>query len=355
MSLHAAVIGAGGHSGGELCRLLLGHPDVDRISPTSRGSADFERVHSNLAGSGLRFTSPDRLGDVDVAFLCTPPGEALRCAAALLDRGARVIDLSPDFRFPDPDVYELVYGQPHTKRGLLATAACGIPELHRPAIAAARLIANPGCYVITAALALAPLLERGAVDLSDPLHLHSINGTSGAGSRPRPELLHASVAGSMLPYSLDGHRHGPELEVRLGEVSGVEVAVSLTTAHGDFARGIHFQASIPLVLDLNRDEMLEIYRERYGSGHDGEHFVLLNDHARTAAGIEKEYDIYPRLRDVVGSNFCRIGVDRDRRSMMARVVGVTDNLGKGAAGAALQNMNVMLGLDETSGLRSYAL
>lgn len=355
MSLHAAVIGAAGHVGGELCRLLLGHPDIARISPTSRASADFERVHGHLEGCGLRFTPFEQLGDVDVAFFCTPAGEAMRHAAALLERGVRVIDLSPDFRFADPDVYEQVYGRPHADRHLLTMAACGITELHRPAVAAAALVANPGCYVITAALALTPLLEHGAIDLGAPLHLHAINGTSGAGSTPRAEILHANVAGSVLPYSLDGHRHGPELEARLGEISGREVGVSLTTAHGDFARGIHFQASVPLARDLSRDAMLEIYRERYGCGHDVEHFVLVNDHRASATQNEKVYDIYPQMRDVVGSNFCRIGLDRDRRSMVARVVAVTDNLVKGAAGSALQNMNVMLGLDETSGLRSYAL
>jgi N-acetyl-gamma-glutamyl-phosphate reductase len=355
MSVHAAVIGASGHSGGELCRLLLNHPAVERISPTSREDHDFERLHTNLAGSGLRFVDRDALGDVDVAFFCTPSGEALRSAPALLEYGARVIDLSPDFRFRDPAAYEAAYDRPHTAPDLLEVAACGITELHRPKIARARLVAHPGCYVITAVLALAPLLEREILDLTGPLHLHAINGTSGAGSSPRREILHANAVGSVLPYSLDGHRHGPELEARFAEITGHDVPVSLTVAHGDFARGVYLQASVPLAEDLDRDVLLAIYRERYGAGHDGEHFVLVTDHARRGALNEKEYDLYPQLGDVIGTNFCRIGVDRDRRSRVARVVAVSDNLIKGAAGSAIQNMNVMLGLEETAGLRAYAL
>jgi len=353
------VVGGAGYAGGELCRLLLGHPAVETVLPTSRGDEPFARVHPNLAASGLQFVPVEAVeeaaADLDAVFLATPAGEAMRRAPALLDAGVRVIDLSADFRFRDPGVYARVYGRDHTAPELLDAAACGITELYRDQVRGARLVANPGCYVITAVLGLAPLLRDGLVAPDAELHVHAVNGTTGAGTTPRTELQHAEAGTTMLAYSLEGHRHGPEMEARLHELSGDEHRVVLSTAHGPFARGIHVQAHVPLAVDADRDTLLERYVDAYGDGHDREHFVVVSGLPKRGGLNAKDYAAYPRVADVAGANFCHVGVDVDRDRGVAKVVAVSDNLVKGAAGSAIQNLNAALGLPETAGLEQYAL
>lgn len=223
--LTVGVIGATGYAGGELCRLLLNHPHVTRIVPTVRRGEVLEHVHPNLLGSALAFSTFEALkeqaGTVDVVFFCTPSGQAMQHATWFLDRGCRVIDVSADFRFSDPDIYKSVYGAEHTAPDLLGEAVYGVTELHRDRIAQARLVANPGCYVITALLALTPVLRSGWADLDHPVHIAAVNGTTGAGSTSVRAVMHAEAFGSMLPYSLDGHRHAPELETHLASQAGV--------------------------------------------------------------------------------------------------------------------------------------
>lgn len=359
--LSAAVFGAAGFAGGEVCRLLLGHPEVGGIVPTSRGEEAFERIHPNLAGSGLEFADPEALaaapGDLDVAFLCLPAGEAMHLAPALLAAGVAVVDLGPDFRFAAADAYRDVYGRGHAAPELLAEAACGVSELNRERIRAARLVANPGCYVIAATLAMAPLLRSGLTRAEGPVHVAAVNGTSGAGGAPRREVMHAAAFGSMLPYNLAGHRHGPELEDRLGEQAGGAVTVSLSTAHGDFARGIQLGATVAVdpAAVPSREELLDLYLDFFGAGHEGEFFVQVNDLERRGGATDKDYSIYPSVREVLGSNFCHLGLDVDADRGLVKLVATIDNLGKGAAGSAIQNMNLMLGLDERAGLRHYGL
>ncbi|MGW4116570.1 N-acetyl-gamma-glutamyl-phosphate reductase [Actinosynnema sp. NPDC004786] len=357
--LTAGVVGASGHTGGELCRLLLGHPAVATILPTSRGDRTFDAVHPNLLGAGLAFTDEGELRDqaesLDVVFFCTPTGKAMRQARHYLELGVLVIDLSADFRFRDPATFQHAHGRAHTDPELLAEAVYGLTELRREEVANARLIANPGCYAITAALALTPLLRTGWWRRHAPVSVHAVNGSSGAGSEPKAAVMHAEMAASMLPYHLSGHRHAPELEAFFAAETGKPVVVDLNTTHGDFARGIHLQANVRLTKHVSREDLLDRYVDAYGTDHDGEHFVLVNTRPKVGARDEKQYDLYPRLGSVVGSNFCHLGVDVDQERQIAKLVAVTDNLVKGAAGSAVQNMNVALGLDETDGLRVYAL
>ncbi|HEY8986160.1 MAG TPA: N-acetyl-gamma-glutamyl-phosphate reductase [Streptomyces sp.] len=352
--VRAAVIGASGFTGGEMLRLLLNHPDVTGIAAAARSSDEpLEAVHPHLLGSGLEFTTPDevtdRAGDFDVVFLCTPSGEAMRRADELLAAGTRVVDLSADFRFPDPQRYAQAYGAEHTATEALAEAVYGVSEFHRDEIAKARLVANPGCYVITALLGVVPLYENGVADPALPLNLVGINGTTGAGNKPRAEVMHPNAFAALLPYSLQGHRHAHELEDRIGH----GVVVDLSTAHGNFARGIHIQATVPVRAEvrakLSRETLLDLYRARY----DDEFFVRVNTRPARGGLTDKDYRRYPTLAGVTGSNFCHIGLDYDASRGAVKVVAVTDNLVKGAAGSAIQNMNLMLGLDETAGLRTY--
>ncbi|ATE54750.1 N-acetyl-gamma-glutamyl-phosphate reductase [Actinosynnema pretiosum] len=354
--LTAGVVGGAGYAGGDLCRLLLGHPAVTTVLPTSRGDEEFERVHPNLLGSGLSFLPPEELAEradeLDVVFFSTPTGEAMRAARHFLDRGAKVVDLSADFRFADPEEYRRVHGPEHESPDLLAEAAYGATELFREDVAGARLVANPGCYAITALLALAPLADAGL--LGPRVAVHAVNGTTGAGVKPKRALMHAEVAGALLAYGLDGHRHGPELEGLLARAAGHPVRVDLNTTHADFPRGIHLQANLDVPADVTRDRLLEVFQDFYGRGGGGEHFVRVNATPRRGGLNDKDYALYPLVTSVVGTNFCHLGVDVDPVRGIAKVVAVTDNLVKGAAGSAVQNMNVLLGLPETDGLLGYA-
>jgi N-acetyl-gamma-glutamyl-phosphate reductase common form len=351
----AAVIGASGFAGGEICRVLLEHPYVETILPVSRGSESFAERHRHLAASGVEFVEAGEAERCDVVFFCTPSGEAARGAQTWLDRGARVVDLSADFRFGDAATYRAAYGNDHPGPDLLAEAVTGIPELYRDTIARARLVANPGCYVTAAVLALLPAVESDVVDLAEVVRIHAINGTSGADATPQRATMHVRVVGSVLPYNLDGHRHAPELEERLTSITRQETRVDLAVAHGDFARGIYLQASVALRAPMTRDQLLQLYLARYGRAGDGEPFVFVDARRRDGGLNEKVYDVYPQMRDVVGSNLCRVGLDVDRRRAVARIVAVIDNLTKGAAGSAVQNMNVMFGFPEMAGLSRCGL
>ncbi|MFI6648803.1 N-acetyl-gamma-glutamyl-phosphate reductase [Streptomyces sp. NPDC050529] len=362
-SLSVGVVGATGYTGGELCRLLLNHPQVHQISPTARGDEHFDRVHSNLMGCGLEFLGVDDLkrqkNDLDVVFFCTPSGEAMRNAPWFLERGIRVIDVSADFRFSDPEVYLRVYGSEHTAPEFLPEAVYGLTELNRENIAKARLVANPGCYVITAILALTPLLRAAWANLDVPVHISAVNGTTGAGNKPKRSIMHAEVLNSMLPYSMEGHRHGPELETHLAAEAGRPLTMDFNTAHGNFARGIFLQASLavhPSVREvMTRERILALLTEFYGRGSEKEFFVRVNTLPKTGEINSKEYEVYPSLASVIGSNYCHIGADYDAQRGIIKLLSVTDNLVKGAAGSAIQNMNVMFGLHETAALRTYGL
>lgn len=361
--LTAAVVGASGYTGGELCRLLLGHPSVGTILPAARTAEGFEQVHPNMLGSGLCFLDleqvRERAPEIDVVFFCTPSGEAMREAGWYLEHGCRVVDLGADFRFADAAQYAEVYGEEHTAPDLLAESVYGVTELDRDAVAGSRLVANPGCYAITATLALVPVLRAGLADPNAPLHISGLNGTTGAGSKPKRQIMHAEAVGSMLPYSMDGHRHGPELEVHLARYAGGTPVVDFNTAHGNFARGIYIQANLAVRAsrrtEVSRELILGVLEGFYGAGREGSYFVRINSTPKTGRLNDKEYDAYPSLTAVIGSNFCHIGADVDRRRGIIKLIAVTDNLVKGAAGSAVQNMNLMFGLDETAGLHTYGI
>ncbi len=361
--LTVAVVGASGYAGGELCRLLLNHPAVGRILPTARSTDEFEHVHPNLLGCGLSFVTLDHVREhareLDVVFFCTPSGEAMRHAQWFLEQGCRVIDLSADFRFADPAVFADVYGFEHAVPDLLPDSVYGVTELDREAVAGSRMVANPGCYAITATLALTPVLRSGLVDPEVPIHISAVNGTTGAGNKPKRQIMHAEAVNSMLPYSMEGHRHGPELEVNLSRTAGREVVVDFNTAHGNFSRGIYLQANLAVLpsrrAEVSRERVLDVLTDFYGTGSDGSFFVRVNNSPKSGKINDKEYDVYPSLAGVIGSNFCHIGADVDERRGIVKLIAVTDNLVKGAAGSAIQNMNVMLGLDETTALRNYGI
>ena len=359
--LVVGVYGGRGYTGRELCRLLLEHPNIGRIIPASKGEESFDEANPNLAGCGLNFVNPQELesraNEFDLVFLRGDGGESLRQAPLFLDKGAKVIDLGADFRL-QKSRYERVYGREHTSPQLLEEAVYGLPEFNRDLIKRARLVANPGCYVITGLLGLHPLLKEGIIDLTN-IPIFAINGTTGGKSEPTRGLMHSNVSGDILAYSTEGHRHGDEFEERIALVTGEPAMVNFNTAHGDFTTGIHLEAT-PIVKPeyregLTRERIIEIYKTHYPK--DKFPFVRINSRPRALAGTKesgKDYTIMPRISNVRGTNFCDIGLDYDENRGIIKVVAVADNLVRGSAGTAIQNMNLMFGFDETAGLRGYA-
>ena len=350
MQLTVGVVGATGYVGAELCRLLLAHPFVGEIRAASRAAVTIEDMYPALSGGGIRSLALDNLladaAELDVIFLCTPTGEAMRLTPSILQAGVRVIDLSADFRFDSADAFAAAHGKAHNAPELLSQAVYGATELFREHIRGATLIANPGCYALTAALALVPLHGAGLIDDTHRVAIFAVNGTSGAGIEPKRALTLTELAGALLPYNLDGHRHAPEIEQTVDRVVGSTPRVDLSTAHGDFPRGIHLQASAVLQPTVERADVLDCYADFYRHAP----FIHINQKEHSAAKNAKQYDFYPNLRNVLGTNRCFIGADVDHNAGVVRVVGVTDNLVKGAGGSAIQNMNVSLGLPEDAGL-----
>ncbi|MEK6844549.1 MAG: N-acetyl-gamma-glutamyl-phosphate reductase [Nanoarchaeota archaeon] len=352
--INVGVYGARGYVGGELCRLLLNHKHVDKIFPSSGEVEDFNRVHPNLNGCGLKFVRHSDLEDkvnLDVVFLSVPSGESMKVAPKFWNKGVSVIDLGSDFRL-NKETYENVYGKEHTAPELLKEAVYGATELNRERIKNARLIANPGCYVITGLLGLYPLLKEGMIDMHH-ISINAINGMTGADSKPSRDTMQTSVSKNVLSYNMEGHRHSGEFEEKIEEISGYKPIVNFNASHGDFTTGIHLVAS-PLVKPkfdkLTRESLLAFYIRYYGN----EEFIRIIHHSKGSGGISKVYDVYPQMRNIRGTNYCDIGLDYDKERGIVKVIAVADNLVRGSAGSAIQNMNVMRGFDEGEGLRLYS-
>ncbi len=334
-----AVVGASGYTGVELLRLLSQHPDVELVSVTSRQYAgqSVGEVFPSLQGSlDLVFedVNPTALaGRVDLVFTAVPHQTAMGMIPELLDAGCRVVDLSADFRISDQSTYEAWY-QEHTAPELLQEAVYGLPELFRAQISSARLIANPGCYPTSVALALAPLLEEHLIDAST-LIVDSKSGTSGAGRAAKVDTLYCEVNEGFKAYSLPRHRHTPEIEQTLGRLTGSDVTISFTPHLLPVSRGILSTCYAKLSKDLSLDVLHDIYLERYAS----ETFVRVLPKGQL-----------PNIAQVCGSNYCDIGLAVDDRTGRVIAIAVIDNLIKGAAGQAIQNMNLMFSLPENTGL-----
>lgn len=339
-----AVIGASGYTGVELLRLLGGHPQVTVTCVTSRQQAGqaLGEVFPSLAGIyDLTFEAiepADLGGRADLVFLAVPHQAAMGMVPQLLTAGCRVIDLSADYRLRDAAVYAEWY-EPHRTPELLNEAVYGLPELYREQVIGARLVANPGCYPTSAALALMPLLRNRLIDPATII-VDSKSGTSGAGRAAKVDTLYCEVNEGFKAYGLPRHRHTPEIEQTLSDVAGSPVTISFTPHLLPVNRGILSTCYASLVSGRSLPELLDCYRQAYA----GEPFVRLLPEGHL-----------PNINQVRGSNFCDIGLAVDPRTQRVIVVAAIDNLVKGAAGQALQNMNLMLDLQENEGLRGAAL
>ena len=336
------IIGGTGYTGVELLRLLAAHPEADLRVITSRSEAGKKvaELFSSLRGHvDLAFTAPETksLAGCDVVFSATPNGVAMTHARELLKAGVKLIDLAADFRLKDPATWEKWYGMPHACPELLAEAVYGLPEVNREKIKKTRLLANPGCYPTAVQLGFLPLLENGLVD-SQHLIADAKSGVSGAGRKAELPMLFSEAADSMKAYGVAGHRHWPEIRQGLDSASKKSVGLTFVPHLTPMIRGIH--ATLYARLTQPGAQLQTLFEQRYAK----EPFVDV-----MPAGS------HPETRSVRASNVCRIAVHQPHGGDTVVVLSVIDNLVKGAAGQAIQNMNIMFGLDERTGLDQAAV
>ncbi|MBC6427931.1 MAG: N-acetyl-gamma-glutamyl-phosphate reductase [Cellvibrionales bacterium] len=347
--IRTAIVGGTGYTGLELVRLLAGHPQAELCAISARTAAGqpVAECFPSLRGHcDLVFCAPEEIdfAAVDLVFFATPHGVAQASVPQALAAGARVIDLSADFRLRDPALWQRWYGQPHQCPELLAEAVYGLPEIARAEIAKARLVACPGCYPTAIQLGLLPLLRRNNPPHPPPINLQTLianaaSGVTGAGRQAKVDNLFAELADSFKAYAVAGHRHLPEIEQGLQDLARAPVALTF----------------VPHLLPVNRGILATIYadlapgtaadvRQLYDNAFAAEPFVDLLPPGQQ-----------PSLRAVRGTNRCQIAIEKPQDRNRLVITAAIDNLVKGAAGQALQNMNIMGGLPEASGLQTAAL
>ena len=334
--IKVGIVGGTGYTGVELLRLLSQHPEVELAAITSRaeaGSAVADMFPSLRGRVSLNFSDPATapLKDCQVVFFATPNGVAMQQARSLLEAGVRIIDLAADFRIKDIAVWEKWYGMTHVAPDLVAEAVYGLPELNRAQIGSARLVANPGCYPTAVQLGFLPLIEAGCVDI-DYLIADAKSGVSGAGRKAETHILFAEASDNFKAYGVAGHRHLPEIRQGLTNIAGASVGLTFVPHLTPIIRGIH----ATLYARITREEDFQLLYEKRFAGESFVDVLPVKSH--------------PDTRSVRASNTCRIAVHRPQGGNTLVVLSVIDNLVKGAAGQAVQNMNLMFGFDECLGL-----
>lgn len=340
--IQVGIVGGTGYTGSELLRLLINHPQVQITTITSRseGGIRIDTLFPNLRGyTDLTFVTPETapLKTCDVVFFATPNGTAMLQTLELLNAGVRVIDLAADFRLQDPQLWQDWYGMEHHCPQLLTQAVYGLPELNREAIRTARLVANPGCYPTAVVLGFMPLLEAKIID-TEYLIADAKSGVSGAGRKSSVNMLMGEAGESFKAYGISGHRHWPEINQTLKQVSQTKIQFTFVPHLVPMIRGI--EATLYAKLTNTSCDLQTLFATRYAA----EPYIDV-----LPAGS------HPETRSVRGSNMCRMAVHRPHNGSMVVVSSVIDNLVKGAAGQAVQNMNLMFGVDETIGLKHVAL
>jgi N-acetyl-gamma-glutamyl-phosphate reductase len=333
--IRVAIIGATGYTGVEAIEIILRHPKaeisyltalpdecghIEDIFPQLKGRCDVEVEPLDIA----------KLADhADVAMCCLPHKISMEFVPKLLDAGVKVIDFSADYRIKDVAVYEEFY-QKHSDKANLAKAAFGLPELFRKSIEGADLVANPGCYPTVSILAIAPLLADGLIETKGII-VNSVTGVSGGGKNPSPVFHYPNMNENILPYGIGCHRHMPEMEQIASDVAGEKVDLLFQPHVGAFDRGILSSVYCDPKKDMSQKELLDLYNEFY----KGEQFVQVLDRA-------------PAVKNVAKSNYCHVFPTMAKGKIVC--FGVIDNLIKGASGQAIQNMNIIFGIEETLGL-----
>ncbi len=334
------IIGATGYAGGELVRLLMGHPKAEIVWYGSRSYIDkkyyevFQNMFQIVDEKCMDDNMEDLVKQVDVVFTATPQGF---CASVLTEEilsKVKIIDLSADFRIKDVKTYEEWYKIEHKSPQFLEEAVYGLCEVNREAVKKARLVANPGCYPTCSTLSIYPLVKEGLID-PNTIIIDAKSGTSGAGRGAKVDNLYCEVNENMKAYGVSTHRHTPEIEEQLGYAAGQKVTLNFTPHLAPMNRGILVTAYASLTKDVTYEEVKAVYDKYYAK----EKFVRVLDQ-----------DVCPQTKWVEGSNFVDVNFKIDSRTGRIIMMGAMDNLVKGAAGQAVQNMNLMFGLDETLGL-----
>ena len=339
--IKVGIIGATGYAGGELVRLLMGHKDAKIVWYGSRSYIDkkYADVYQNMFqivdAKCLDYNMEELAEQADVIFTATPQGF---CASVINEEilsKTKIVDLSADFRIKDVATYEKWYGIEHKSPALIKEAVYGLCEINREDIKKARLIANPGCYTTCSILTMYPLVKEGLVD-PDSIIIDAKSGTSGAGRGAKVPNLFCEVNESIKAYGVTNHRHTPEIEEQLGYAAGKEIRINFTPHLVPMNRGILATAYAGLRPGVTQEQVRSAYEKHYA----GEYFIRL-----------LEQGVYPETRWVEGSNFVDIGYKIDERTHRFVAMGAIDNLVKGAAGQAVQNMNLLFGLPENTGLQ----
>lgn len=342
MLLRAGLVGVTGYTGMELARILAGHPAMRLTAATSRQEAgrrldDIYPFMRGLPGGEVILSEPDPVAlaaACDVVFLAVPHGVAMEMGAALYDAGARVVDLSADFRLRDPSVFEAWYHSSHTRPEHLAKAVYGLPELYADAVRETRLVANPGCYPTASLLGLYAALKADLIH-TDDIVIDAKSGSTGAGRKAAVNMLYCEVADSFRPYNLGKHRHTPEIEQELSRVAGRELTVSFNPHLLPINRGILATIYTRLNKPLSQAEAQSVY-ERTWAGHPWIRVLPAGQ--------------LPETRGVRGTMFCDMAVTVDERTGRLIITSAIDNLCRGASGQAVANANLMCGLPVTTGL-----
>ncbi|MBS4023807.1 MAG: N-acetyl-gamma-glutamyl-phosphate reductase [Dethiobacter sp.] len=339
--LKVAVVGATGYTGKELLEILVRHPFARPVYLTSESSAGlridqvYPQFRSVLELQLHKMEETDPLAQCDFIFSALPHGLSMDAVPKLLATGKKVVDLSGDFRLKDSTLYPRWYGYEHRQENWLAGSVYGLPEFHRAAIRGAKLVANPGCYPTSVLLPLKPLLSEGVIDPADII-VDSKSGVSGAGRSPKLPFHFPECTENFKAYKVAEHQHTPEIEQELSGVCGQQMAITFTPHLVPMVRGILSTIYLRVKGGIDEGTLWEIYEKHYGS----EPFIRFN----------KPPEL-PETKFVSGSNFCDISFRLDRRTNRLIVVSAIDNLIKGAAGQAIQNMNIMQGLPEDAGLK----
>jgi N-acetyl-gamma-glutamyl-phosphate/LysW-gamma-L-alpha-aminoadipyl-6-phosphate reductase len=337
--ISVGIVGASGYTGGEVLRILLRHPGVEILQATSESNAGhfLHTIHPNLRKqTQLKFTSLNDLKPCDVLFLCLPHGSAMRRIAALEGVAGRLIDLSADFRLRNPEDYPTWYGHPHEAPQYLGRFVYGIPELHRKAIAGATHITGAGCLATASILGLLPLFRHDVIARRE-VFVEAKVGSSAAGDTPNLSTHHPERSGAVRSFQPTGHRHTAEIIQELGLGQPLQVHFSATAIEA--VRGVLATCHAFLKDGVEEKDLWKVYRAEYGA----EPFLRV---VKERQGIYR----YPEPKLLAGTNFCDVGFEKDPRGSRLVVMAALDNLGKGAAGNAVQAMNVACGLPETMGL-----
>lgn len=347
--IEVGIYGASGYMGGEALRVLNEHPQVKIVWATSRSNQPIEYFHRNLYDSGINLIHPDEITPCDAIFFAVPTGTPMRMAQDLLAQNTKIIDLGADFRLKNRLDWERIYRKEHLCWGIAEEAIYGIPELHRDEIKEAGVIANPGCFSSAAILGLAPLVKANVID-TEKIVVDGLSGTTGAGAELDVTSHHPEIGNNIVAYNVVDHRHTYEMEQELGNLTGATMFVHFTSSYVPITRGILAICHCFPRQPINRDELLDIFREFYRN----EFFIKVFDMPKDPQA-SWQYRPYPWVSAVSGTNFCHIGLDVDETRKRLVVFSVLDSVGKGGAHAGVQNLNLLFGLDEKTGLDRYGL